>query len=103
MLTADYHLRDPILDAPQLPYHQKAPSAWYAADTSSASGSFVIFPLDPYLGEPALTQPLIDFEEEVTQLSFKVSSEPVGLAFFGDVVGSPTVPFRREFEDDLGE
>lgn len=108
MLTADlYQLRDPISDLSRLPYQQKAPSAWYAPDTSTASGSLTVPISDIFIIEPALTQPLVEFDEEMTRLSFKVSSQPVGQALieelFDEVFTRPTVPFYRVLEEDLGE
>lgn len=91
----------------RLPYQQKAPSAWYAPDTSTASGSLTVPISDIFIIEPALTQPLVEFDEEMTRFSFKVSSEPVGQAFidevFDEVLARPTVPFMRAFEDEPGE
>jgi len=50
---------------------------------------------------------LVEFDEEMTRLSFKVSSQPVGQALieelFDEVFTRPTVPFYRVLEEDLGE
>lgn len=108
MLTTDlYQLRDPISDSAKLPHQQKASSAWYASDTSSASSSQIVPIPNIFIAEPALTQPLVEFDDEITRFSFKVSSEPVGQDFiddvFDEVLARPSVPFRRVFEEDLGE
>ncbi len=107
MLTSDlYQPRDPNSDIVKLLNQQKAPSAWYAPDTSSASESTVLISGTLIL-EPALTQPRVEFDEEMTRFSFKVSTEPVGQDFidevFDDVFARSSVPFKRVFEDEQGE
>lgn len=104
MLTGNYiQLGQPISDAPRTTYQQKAPYERFVKDGNSSSGSQNIHILDSFSPPSALTRPQVDFEEEISHFSFKASSETISLMFVSEIEGSPTAPYRREFEDDLGE
>ena len=105
MLTAPdlYQTTNVISDAPIASYQRKAQSGWFAKDDTSSAGAVIILLPDPFIANTALTQTHIDFAEELSQFSFKVSTEQVELSFFGQVIDTPTLSFHRELEVELGE
>lgn len=107
MLTANYTLQVPITDSRPKPVHQRISEGWYSPDDSSASGSFVLFIGEPFAAESALTKPVTEVDDEPTRFSFKPAPGPVSTALieavFDDIFSLPTVPFKREFEADLGD